>query len=148
MESGSTMSEDSAEPKPWSEALESWEAYGIPCEIRMGFIGFNGYVQLPEGMYRSAQVSEVFEAHWGLNYGPDEAGWIGFDTAHAGDYWAPDDLEPYMDDVRRMTANSMRGMAQRLSYGRRWTMDRLRKETEALAQQVAIALDLSQPSGS
>ncbi|MFE5092096.1 hypothetical protein ACFRCI_17325 [Streptomyces sp. NPDC056638] len=124
------------------DAIKQWDAYGMPCLIRAGFTSLNGYVRLPQGKYDSKTVERIFETHWGITYGPDEEGWIGFDTAHANDYWPPDDLVSHVGNEGMMVANTLREYAIKYGGGRRWTLDKLKAETESLAQQVAIALEL------
>lgn len=129
-----------------SEAVEEWTAYGVRCCIVPGGVpAFNGYVQIPPELPLGREtVEDVMDSHGGVNYGPDDDGWIGFDTAHLRDYWAPDDLISHFDDALAMQfAAFQREMAERNGGGRRWTMAKLRTETEKLAQQVAVALDLS-----
>jgi hypothetical protein len=123
--------------------IEEWTAYGLKCRIAPGFINLNGYVQIPTELFNQDVAERVLRASGGITYGPDENGLVGFDTAHAGDWWAPDDLVSYLGPRRMEFANEMREMAYGIPWGRRWTMDRLKEETERLAQQIAVALDLA-----
>jgi hypothetical protein len=83
-----------------------------------------------------------------LTYGPDLEGWVGFDTAHPQDVWddtiidqeltdagASDQLER-IDRLRELLGAdwSMSGI-----WGnRRWTIDELMVETNALAEQLTL----------
>jgi hypothetical protein len=136
------MSDDEAE-EFWASTIEEWEAYGLRCRARPGFGSINGYVQIPAELFSPETAEQVLTVHYSVTYGPDDDGWVGFDTAHAGDYWAPDDLIKYVSEGEMQFVNEMREMSSRMSWGRRWTMERLKQETEQLAQQVAVALDLA-----
>lgn len=120
--------------------VESWDAFGLRCAISFGLITFNGYVRIPEGLFTPENVRRVLDASGGITFGPDAEGWVGFDTGHAGDYWAPDDLAEYLHPSALTTANSMRDLAARVSYGKRWTLPLLRDAVEELAGQVSVAL--------
>lgn len=98
-------------------AVLRWSAYGMDCAIVPGpSANLNGYVRLDENHPdRNRYCTEIpVRVHGGLTYGPDEGGWVGFDTARAGDA-AP---KPN-------------------SAGRRWTVEDVRRETEQLAWQLA-----------
>lgn len=132
--------------RDWSRLVEEWEAYGLKCRIAPGLLGFCGYVQLPARLiFGDSNPQDVLEAHWGVNYGPDEDGWIGFDTMHAGDYWAPDDLLGYIDEEMIPLAMRFIEINRHGPGGRRWTIAALKEATERVAQQVAVALDLVTP---
>lgn len=137
-------------------AIEQWDSEGIPCAIRPGFASLNGYVRLPERLRDwwddTEEASAVLDAHMSLTYGPDEDGWIGFDTAHYCDYWAADDLIGHVEPEGMMTAASFARINATADAGaigaRRWTKDRLRAEVETLAAQVAaLAKTVGQISG-
>jgi hypothetical protein len=122
-------------------AIEEWDSEGVPCVIRPGFSSLNGYVRLPEALRDwwkdDDEASVVLDAYMSLNYGPDEDGWVGFDTAHFCDYWAADDLIGLVDDEGMMCAASFARTNQHFPGARRWTRTRLREEVETLAAQVA-----------
>lgn len=122
-------------------AIEEWDSDGIPCVIRPGYCSLNGYVRLPASLRDwwndSSEAAAVLDAHMSLNYGPDEDGWVGFDTAHCCDYWAADDLIGLVDDGGMMTAASLAQINQKMPGARRWTRALLRNEVEMLAAQVA-----------
>jgi hypothetical protein len=128
------------------DTITEWQAYGLACRITMGFCAPNGYVQIPSRLFSPGTAARVLSAAGGVTYGPDADGWVGFHTAHGGDYWAPDDLVPYLDGIELQTANDLRRLAAGASFGRRWTVEALRKEVEQLAQQIAVALDLATPA--
>lgn len=129
-------------PDTLAEIVESWEAYGLRCCITFGLISFNGYVRIPDELFTPGAAERVLRASGGITWGPDDSGWVGFDTAHFSDYWTPDDLAPFLDPSAMRFANTMREMAERSPRSKRWTLQRLRDATEELAQQVAVALDL------
>lgn len=133
------MSNDAPEA---GQPVEAWQAYGLRCSITFGLLCFNGYVRIPGNLYSPEAADRVLQASGGITYGPDDEGWVGFDTGHAGDYWAPDDLASYISPQVLELANTMRGIAERYPGGHRWTLDDLREAVEDLAQQVAVALDL------
>lgn len=122
-------------------AVEEWEGDGISCVIRPGFCSLNGYVRLPQSLRDwwsdSNEAAVVLDAHMSLNYGPDEDGWVGFDTAHYCDYWAADDLIGLVDDEGMMTAASFARINHQVAGARRWTRLLLRAEVDMLAAQVA-----------
>lgn len=127
----------------WETTLEEWTAYGLLCRIKPGYTSLNGYVQFPPLPLSRETVESIFDVHWGITWGPDADGWIGFDTAHAFDYWAPDDLIEHLSPEGFKVAMMINELAQGAPYVRRWTYAKLRAETEQLAQQVAVALDLA-----
>jgi len=140
------------------EAIEVWEHAGLRCAIvpnrQIGM--FNGYVRLPEGdPRRSGKHDDLdMDVHGGLTYGPDPAGWVGFDTGHAGDYWSPDDLIGYLDEsvlryfglggVAGHMQAKLRGAGHHDPLANQWTIPRLRAEVEHLAEQ--LAADPRQPT--
>lgn len=123
-------------------AIEEWDSEGVPCVIRPGYCSLNGYVRLPERLRGwwadSEEAAQVLDAHMSVNYGPDEDGWIGFDTAHYCDYWAADDLIGHIDDEGMHAAGSFARINHQVPGARRWTRELLRHEVEALAAQVAV----------
>jgi len=122
-------------------ALEDWTTEGVRCVIRPGYASLNGYVRLPEKLRdwwaNYGEANEVMSAHFGLTYGPDEDGWIGYDTAHYCDYWATDDLIGRIPDEALHLANTFSRINAQMPGARRWTLSMLRGETEVLAAQVA-----------
>lgn len=110
------------------EAIEVWQYKGVRCVVRPGFCSLNGYVCLPTSMRdwwsNYHEANEVLTAHWGLTYGPDEDGFIGFDTGHAFDYWAADDLIGLIPDEGMFTVSLLAKMHSDDRLGRRWTRAR------------------------
>lgn len=127
----------------WENTTDEWTAYGLLCRIKPGFGALNGYVQIPRQLFSEETAQRVLAVHYGITYGPDDDGWVGFDTVHAGDYWAPDDLIGLVSDEHLKFANDFREIWKDAEHSRRWTKDLLKQETERLAQQVAVALDLA-----
>lgn len=75
--------------------VDVFEAHGLRCVIGLGGVtcqNYNGYVEAPSGATGS---DESFDVHGGVTWSEwrlpwdEEVGdrwWIGFDTAHAGDF--------------------------------------------------------------
>lgn len=84
------------------------------------------------------------EVHGSLTYGPDEFGWIGFDTAHGQDYWELDEvLKVLKEDQRaeyeanwRYWETTTAPMRKVMPWTRSWTVTELIAETEHLADQL------------
>lgn len=149
-----------AQPPMIMAARETWEHAGLRCAIvasPMG--GWCGYVQLPPGSaWRRAGWMEIpldGPGGYPLTWGPDGDGWVGFDTAHAGDAWAPDDdSPPYQpawwpatgqEPPPELRASMLEGIARlrRLTAGSLggtfWTLPKLRAKVEDLAERLAVA---------
>lgn len=170
-------------------AIQLWSHAGLHCAIYWGHCGFNGYVQLPPG-HVEREFAEAYaevkrqdheadpdplfpwyipsgydaisaETHGGLTYGPDEQGWVGFDTSHACDDWTEEEIEAvlcehdptslmdYREKRQLFAAHMPPGfeygpagrVAKRhgLAWYRLWTMSELIAEVEGLAEQLAAA---------
>jgi hypothetical protein len=98
----------------------------------------NGYARVPEGKQWHGEGYDDIPAdvHGGLTFA-DGHGWIGFDTAHYGDFWDDGAVAEIGGDV------SYLGDRLRSSYRedalRAWTLDLLVEETKDLARQVAAS---------
>lgn len=125
---------------------------GVEWKLLLAPLGnsANGYVRLPAGHPWTA-LGDYFEipadVHGGLTYGPEPerdlrpflsrvspphaTAWIGFDTAHLGDWWSDSELSAIGGTPRPEL---------RFSAEREWTLDALERETRALAAQVAAAV--------
>jgi hypothetical protein len=73
-------------------AIYRGEADGIdwcvcPSPVVQGAV--NGYARIPAGHPWAGRDRDTLrvDAPGGLTYGPDEAGWVGFDTTHLWDRW-------------------------------------------------------------
>lgn len=123
------------------DALEVWVHQGVRCVIRAGYCCLNGYARLPKSMRdwwaNEDEAADVLEAHYSITYGPDEDGFVGFDTAHHGDWWAADDLVGTIPEEGMMLANTFAKINSKGPYSRRWTRERLHEEVELLATQIA-----------
>lgn len=121
--------------------LEDWTHEGIRCALyRIRESHYCGYVQMPEGLVGEIRTRSNYdeldgfiepdiEAHGGVTYGPDDDGWIGFDTAHAWDY-------NYDEDGNRLeTIGSLPREPGEDDF--EWDPEAVTEETEALAEQVA-----------
>jgi len=123
--------------------LQQWEAHGLQCLIREGHDCLNGYVKLPSPLakkYESYDDVDLInlECHGGLTYGPNEDGWIGFDTAHWGDFWPDEELGKHAPNTlksrKNLKACGITSMWQ--ERHNTWTIERLKEEVESLACQV------------
>jgi hypothetical protein len=120
------------------EPIKEWTAHGIACRIAPGFKCLNGYVQLPKELRTMDRIPrDIYVPRHGLNHGPDDDGWIGFDTLHAWDHWPIDEIAPYISEdevtVMRWEAQIFKGEDDRIE----WTLEMLVETTEALALRVA-----------
>jgi len=120
-------------------AIREWTAHGMRCAVVVNpFGGCNGYVKLPTGYPRAWQSYDDInvDAHGGLTYGPDEDGWVGFDTLHMGDWW---DGKVRMPAARaadpKLTESGLDILANERGKdaSRRWTEDAVAEECERLA---------------
>lgn len=98
------------------------------------------------------------EIHGGLTYGPDDEGWVGFDTGHAWDDWSDEILEAYIRPrseqawqhflhLQAVVGKDMwpSGRLSRThglhdAWNIDWTMERLETEVESLAVQIYARL--------
>lgn len=121
----------------------------------MGTLYVCGYAQVPAD-HPWATAQEVYDlpldAAGGLTFGPTTTGrlpltmadvcrWVGFDTAHLGDYWPDSELAALgipLDDVPE-AAYLMRAMNADRPWTHVWTAARMITETVNLAWQIADA---------
>ncbi len=125
-------------PNDFPKPFEQWEHEGIACAMAAGPYSLNGYAQLPEvlrGKYDDRDCIPV-ECHWGLTYGPNDAFYVGFDTVHSGDFWPETELGKVLAGDHLAQAVRMAGMLGHspLPWGVGWSVDRLRHETNRLAE--------------
>ncbi|OZG49883.1 hypothetical protein [Bombiscardovia coagulans] len=101
-----------------------WCIYESP----LGWWTWYGYARLSDDHpWRNQDLVSVMpdedlphpEVHGDISYGPDDEGWIGFDTIHAGDYMRFD----YGAGVEEIE-------------GHRWTIDEVREEIFRLIKQI------------
>lgn len=103
------------------------------CVNRTDWGTFNGYARIPVGHPWRAQpegeyldgLADPPQVHGGVTYGPDEHGWIGFDTAHIGD---------------EVPVFAVLGLPQPHPKPHRWTIAEVENECTALADQIAGAM--------
>lgn len=98
--------------------MDRWWAHGLECGIAVNPLGtLNGYVRIPKDHpFRFSQQQAFYpfvQVHGGITWGPDDDGWVGWDTLHAGDY---------IPDVQN---------------GYEWDEAAVRAETEILAEQLS-----------
>ena len=113
-----------------------WAIYQSPLSCCL-----NGYVRIPDGLEIDVDTLEV---HGGITYGAGNCtGWIGFDTAHSGDWWSLEELREKVGVY--VTPGGERFHDQELAmqdqFSRRWTVAMLVAECEKLAKQVADRRD-------
>lgn len=102
--------------------VETWEYLGLLCGIGGTAQGGCGYVRLPpplRGAYswHGDMPYEEIDAHGGLTYGVDGAGWVGFDTAHCSDYWEVEALAPLLDRLEYEELKHVREIYARMPDG-------------------------------
>lgn len=106
-----------------------WTHEGVECVILKHPRGShrNAYARIPDParLPEEWDAETELEVHGGITYGLDEEGWVGFDTAHAGDVW-PDLPDPF----------GLRHLEARSPYRTDWTMTKLEEETNRLAEQI------------
>ncbi|QDH92353.1 hypothetical protein SEA_SPOOKY_87 [Gordonia phage Spooky] len=103
----------------------------------------NGYARIPHG--HTIDVDQL-EVHGGITYGGGESsGWIGFDTAHAGDLWDIDELRDrvgvHISEHGYWWHAQELSMRSGASWERTWTVDALKAEVFRLCDQIAAATD-------
>lgn len=107
-----------------------WKYWGRECKIVKNPIGhYCGYVktligdELNHPSDRLYEIYKIAEVHGGITYGPDNDGWIGFDTGHAGDVNLDENGEQWGD-------------VPPIGEDRVWTLEKVRKETEDFAENI------------
>lgn len=115
-----------------------WTAYSHRCAIVGAVRNINGYVRLPPRLhlrFRDVEMEEIdhhlLSAPGGITYGMDAAGWIGFDTAHAGDVWEHHVLVAHCLDYKPGEATPLL-----LPWEVRWTLQMLYDAVRKLAKEV------------
>jgi len=117
--------------------IRAWTHEGIDCAMAQSpMLGVNGYVKVPpEVILPYDEYHDVaLNAHGGITYGPDSAGWIGFDTGHAFDAW----LDPDVPEDRMTKLNRKYGIPpdELSEYTKVWTLEKMEEEVNRLAVQV------------
>lgn len=122
--------------------LDVWEHEGFNCAMIKGFLGCNGYVQLPKEFHSKRLLDDDIrvDVHGGLTYGMDESGWVGFDTGHSSDVWMDPDVGDFEFDT---TMTKLKLKSHKLKYDLKdystvWTTEKLKKEINDLAEQLAV----------
>lgn len=96
----------------------------------------NGYVLIPYGHpLRGLDYTEIegIDIHRGLTFSEDD--WIGFDTAHYGDFWKDEELEKV--GGKNTTMDPLLSYVSPSDHVQIWTLEKLEQETKYLARQVA-----------
>lgn len=123
--------------------LREWTHAGLTCRILASPMGssLNGYVRLPaeHPSFPKGYDDIEVDVSGGLTYGVDGDGWVGFDTAHAGDIWTEEALREagveVSDRARSFMESWNRDAAE--PWATRWTLDGMIAEVERLANQFA-----------
>ena len=130
---------------------ERFKHAGIECCIRVSPMGgLNGYVRLPKqltgnrqpsrehGWIGEEELAESFDVHGGITYGPDEDGWIGFDTGHAGDIWPAEFIREHLPREEMPFYDFYEFERQHPSaWTNVWTPQKMHDEVCYLARQVS-----------
>jgi hypothetical protein len=141
-----------AQPDLMVPARDTWQHAGLACAILASPMGgWNGYVQLPPGTPRTIGRYSL-PTPLELTYGPDPDGWVGFDTGHPWDVWAPDDDSPpypptwaqvppaelpvLLPELARMRRRFQQLSAQ-LPGATTWTLPRLHALVDHFAERLA-----------
>lgn len=120
--------------------VRRFERFGFDCAIvRAPFGQLNGYIRIPEDHpWRGLDWADVpATVHGGITFA-DEAEdlgpgyWLGFDTLHAGDSVAFDNMDPAYKEA--IASSSFAFGLHRLG-GRVWEVDDVEAEVEDLALQ-------------
>jgi hypothetical protein len=105
--------------------------------------------RMPEGHLGYEGLDDLLTAHGGLNWGPVASGWVGFDTGHVFDIWDLDEIRSFMDREDEVFRQAFELLVSRgvhpsqviaghlLGYEIHWTLEKLVRVVEDLAEQVA-----------
>jgi hypothetical protein len=114
-------------------AVRNGVAHGMKWAVHVNPMGgCNGYVKLPTGYPRVWNTYNDIgvEVHGGLTYGPDEDGWVGFDTLHAGDAWVGGVADDLPESRRTILAEERYINSP---WYQEWNEDKVSAECQALA---------------
>jgi hypothetical protein len=125
---------------------------GLPGFICLSHMhGVNGYVRLPQFLIEpagklvivddsySCMAIETVPMPGGLTYGPDKAGWVGFDTGHGWDTWLdPDKPEDRLEHSHREHGISLADIRGLLASPDDpvWTIEKVLEAVEQLAADI------------
>lgn len=114
-----------------SEIVKEWTHHGIDCKIVKIDLGhYCGYVKAPNpDELDMAHGYPDLDAHGGITYGPDNDGWVGFDTAHAWDVCVDENGELFG------TMEPMYDKGCEASIV--WTPESVEEEVEQVAEQLS-----------
>jgi len=139
---------------PDSEAADKtdvhreWEHADLECRVTIVRENhYCGYVCVPEAIRDDLRYTSTYDeklgvleadvdVHGGVTYGLDGDGWIGFDTAHAGDTNYDGDGEPLPGWPNMMQVGRGGG-----DLDTDWTPETVTAEAESLADQLATHLE-------
>lgn len=105
---------------------------------RAPVMGGNGYVLVPDDHPWADKnydnVEPYPDVHGGLTYSHEN--WLGFDTAHSGDFWSKEETAKLGPHPRPKTQPSQEYYSFAEEYAERhWTIQMLINEAENLAKQ-------------
>lgn len=139
------------------EAFETWQVQGVECAMLFLDITVGGYVRVPKALRdwweHHDEVGPLLTPRE-LTYGPDEGGWIGFDTGKPREVWDLADLEagvPWFYGVPLMKMQQLQDEEREALGGaynprRIWTLAQLRAEVGRLAAALAaVAAEVENP---
>ena len=117
--------------------IKEWTHKGVKCALaRSPFGSVNGYVR--DVRFGTATYDDIdVDVHGGLTYGPDEDGWVGFDTVHCNDVWPLEYLkEHYPYDRAPFTDMCSTERKFPSEYQIHWTEEKVIEEVNRLAEQM------------
>lgn len=132
-----------------------WEYRGMECRVTKNDLGhWCGYVKTALQGFTNEHLFDVeghehqrlIDVHGGLSYGPDEAGWAGFDCGHARDVNLNEDGEIWgtMYDGAGAEPVPLRQhdgdieAAEKADDVNVWRIKDVKEETERLADQLIL----------
>jgi hypothetical protein len=115
---------------------------GINWHVTMGPRGAfaNGYIEVPENhpwANTDYEYIENVDVHGGLTYSQDNI--IGFDTAHYGDIWTEAELLKIGGTTTHSEISKYLSADEPFQQNTYWTLEKLIKEVENLAEQAVKA---------
>lgn len=145
---------DTVRDSEWARIVDVWETTdGKMClvverpSVMPGSLGGGGPVEIAPAYYTAYTQTTLsrddlrvdddvpwgsetrVDVHGGITYGPDEAGWVGFDCYHATDVCVDEAGDP-------LSANLTDAVRRREHIRREWSPDDVKAEIERLASQL------------
>ena len=123
-----------------TKIIAQWETdAGLPGKVMKHYLGhYCGYVQVEFVTNYMELMDDGVRVHGGLTYGVDDAGWVGFDCAHAGDVCLDEDGERFGYRVELREEYGIEMPSPPIyGDGTEWHLDDVKEEVETLAEQLA-----------